>query len=46
MKDEVVNYYRGRMVMLEEYTGLVEQESNFFKQRSVKYYGKLIVCKE
>ena len=46
LKDDVINYYRGRLVQLEEYTGLLESESHFFKERSQKYHGKLIVCKE
>ena len=46
LKDDVINYYRGRLVQLEEYTGLIESESNFYKERSQRYHGKLIVSKE
>ena len=46
MKDNTINYYRGNIVRMEEYAGLMEQEVRFYKELSAKYHGKVIVCKE
>lgn len=38
LKDQVVNYYQGRQIQLEEYVGVLESENRFFKERNGKLH--------
>ena len=42
----MVTYYQGRQIQLEEYTGLLESENRFFKERNARLHGRNIVCRE
>ena len=42
----MVTYYQGRQIQLEEYTGLLESENRFFKERNARLHGKNIVFRE
>lgn len=46
LKNEVVNYYQGRQIQMEEYLGVLETEIAFFKQRNGKLRGKNICLSE
>lgn len=46
LKNNVVNYYQGRQVQMEEYLGLLEAEIDFFKRRNAKLQGKNICLSE
>ena len=46
LKDQMVNYYQGRQIQLEEYVGVLESENRFFKERNGKLHCEIIVNKE